>query len=188
MRTTRPASPHLSSPPTLAALWWAPAPPGTSSSPDASSIWGCRQRCGLQRTGRPSLWYPAGRRWCLKILHRRFCSNTRTTDGMLLQHQNNKTLKVSLQLKIARNWKLTSGVDGPVLEVARVRSDAKLACVLHHKPISQTSSMSSTWKELLLPCPLVSARSRQQRTVASWCPRRSGRRKSARTRSEEEPE
>lgn len=43
-------------------------------------------------------------------------------------------------------------------------------------------------KKLLLPCPLVSARSPRRRRAASWCPRRSGRRKSARSRSEEEPE
>lgn len=49
-----------------------------------------------------------------------------------------RTFKVALQLKMARSWKLTSGVDGPVLEGSRVRPDAKLPRVLHQNPVSQT--------------------------------------------------
>lgn len=95
--------------------------------------------------------------------------------------------------KVERKSALTSGVHGPVLEVARVRPNAKLPRVLRQKHISGTLFVAQPRarprsKKLLLPCPLVSARSPRRRRAASWCPRRSGRRKSARSRSEEEPE
>lgn len=102
--------------------------------------------------------------------------------------QSSKTFE-----ELERRSVLTSGVHGPVLEVARVRPDAKLPRVLRQRHISGTLSVAPPrarprTEKLFLPCPPVSARSPRRRRAASWCPRRSGRRKSARSRSGEEPE
>lgn len=48
-----------------------------------------------------------------------------------------------LRPKTGRSPNPTSGVDGSVLEVARVGSDAKLPRVLHHKGISARSRRSA---------------------------------------------
>lgn len=89
---------------------------------------------------------------------------------------------------INEQCELTSRVHRSMLQVAGVRPNAQFSCVLCKMQtvfmIKNSTNLFFVQSSLIerrffIRCPLVSARSRLQRTAASWYPRRQGQSRSA---------